>query len=87
MMILRSAPKMGYFLVEHEQKYYFVFDLYDKPSLLHMHEIDAEDKETVIRHTGDGLSLSQKFVEKYPFDKVIDRTDFEDRQIFTFVTR
>lgn len=78
---------MGYFLVEHEDRYFFVFDLYDKPSLLHMHEIAAEDKELIIDHTGDGLSLSQIFVEKYPFDKVIDRTDFEERQIFRFIDR
>lgn len=87
MEFLVSKPNMGYYLVRKAGKYYFVFDLYDKPEFLHMYEVDDDDVVYIINHNGDGLSLDQKLMQKHEFDKVIDRKEFVDNNNFSFRSR
>lgn len=83
MKFLKYEPKKGYYLVEQEGKRYFVFDVYDNPSLLHMYEVDEDDVNLIMEHIGDGLSLDKLLILKHQYDKVIDRNDFEQNNILS----
>lgn len=83
MIFLKSEPNMGYYLINYNGKNYFVFDVYDNPSLLHMYEVDEEDVKLIMSHTGDGLSLDKLLILKHQYDQVIDRQDFEQNNIIS----
>ena len=87
MEFLLSKPNLGYYLVKKENKYYFVFDAYDKPALLHMYEVSAKEVEIILAHNGDGLSLDEQLISEHEFDKVIDRNDFMEKNTFSFRSR
>jgi len=81
MKFLKFKPEMGYYLVENNGKKYFVFDIYDNPSVLHMYEVDDEDIKIIIQHQGDGLSLDELLIKKHQYDFVIDRNEFVKNKV------
>ncbi len=73
--IIISQSKMGYWLCQSEDEFYFVFDAYDvNPKWLHTYKVDDEAKAIILNHTGDGLSLDKKLSVKYRIDPIYSDT-------------